>query len=302
MTKARNVVAASRWEAAWVRPPAGLAGIALTALGVFLFAGCNALAKWVVADMPVGEMLFVRSAVALLLLAPFVSRRELAAARAGGRLWLHALRVACSAVEVGCFYWALASLPLADVSTIYLAAPIYVTGLSALFLGERVGWRRWSAVLTGFAGVLIALQPGAVALSPQALVTVGGSVLYAVSLVATRGLRGTPNILLVGTQVAALLALSAMTAPGWLRPTPSEAVLMALIGVVSMAAYLCVNRGLQLAAASVVAPFQYASIVWAVMLGWLVFGDVPGAPMLWGAAVIVGAGLFIVLRERRAAR
>ena len=281
------------------RPWPSLAGIGLTALGVFLFALCNALAKWVVAGMPVGEMLFVRSAVTLLLLAPFVTRRDIAVARATGRVGLHALRVTCSAVEVGCFYWAISVLPLADTSTIYLAGPVYMTGLSALFLGEPVGWRRWAAVLVGFAGVLVALRPGGVGLSAAALVAVGGSLLYAVSLVATRGLRGAPNIVLVGTQVAALLALSAASAPGWLRPGAGEAGLMLLIGVVSMGGYICVNRGLQLAPASVVAPFQYASIVWAMLLGWLVFGDVPGPATFAGAAVIVGAGLFIVLRERR---
>lgn len=192
-------------------------------------------------------------------------------------------------------------LPLADVSAIYLASPIYVTGMSALFLGERVGWRRWTAVLAGFAGVLIALRPTGAALSPYALVALAGSLAYAVLMVSTRRLRGVPNSVLVFTQVGALFVATMATAPDWVWPTPLEAVLLALVGVISMAGFLCLNRGVQLAMASVVAPFQYSSIVWAVVLGWTVFGDIPGAATLVGAAVIIAAGLFIALRERRLA-
>lgn len=284
-----------------------LPGIFMTVLGVFLFAGCNALAKHLLTTYPVGEMLFVRSLVALALLAAFITPRDLAAMRAGGKPGLHALRMGCSAIEVGCYYWAVSAMQLADTSTIYLAAPIYTVALSALFLREQVGWRRWSAVLAGFAGVLVALRPsaGAGGLSAHALVAVAGSVLYAISLVATRRLRGTPNTLLVASQVAALLVVAAATAPfGWVRPGPAEGAEMALIGAISLLGYLCINRGLQLAPASVLAPFQYVSIVWAVLLGYLVFAEVPHPAVLVGAAIIIGAGLFILLRERavRAAR
>lgn len=278
-----------------------LPGILLTVLGVFLFAGCNALAKHLVAVYPVGEMLFVRSATALVLLALFIGPRELAALRAGGAAWVHALRMACSGIEVGCYYWALSDMQLADATTIYLAAPIYTVAMSALFLREQVGWRRWAAVLAGFAGVLVALRPqaGFAGLSLHALVAVLGSLLYAISLVATRRLRGTPNRLLVATQVLSLLVFSSGTAAlGWVMPQAGAFGQMVAIGAVSMVAYLCVNRGLQLAPASVVAPFNYVSIVWAVLLGYLAFGDVPHPAVLAGAVIIVGAGLFILFRER----
>jgi drug/metabolite transporter (DMT)-like permease len=275
-----------------------LGGIGLTLLSILMFAGTNALAKWLNHAVPVGEVLFARAALGVLLIAPFVSRRDIAAMVAGGRPWLHALRVAASAVEVCCFYWAISDLPLADGSTIYLAGLVYVTALSAVFLRERVGWRRWAAVVVGFVGVLVALRPAGAVMTPHALVAVGGSVLYAVSLVATRRLRATPNTLLAGTQMAALLLLSgASAAAGWVVPDVAEAALMAVVGVVSLLAYLCVNRGLQLAPASVVAPFNYASILGAVMLGYMMFGDVPAPATLVGAAIIVCAGLFILLER-----
>lgn len=277
-----------------------LPGIGMTVLGVLLFAGCNALAKHLVATYPASEALFVRAVVALALLAPLIRRQDIAAMRAGGRPLLHALRMACSGIEVGCYYWALTALTLAGVSTIYMAAPIYMVALSALFLGEDVGWRRWLAVLAGFAGVLVALRPdvgGASGL--HALVALLGSLLYATSLVATRGLRATPNRLLVASQVAALALFTGIaSALGWVMPTLTDAGLMALIGVVSLIAYLCVNRGLQLAPASAVAPFQYSSVIWAILLGYLAFAEIPSQATLAGATIIAAAGLFILFRER----
>jgi drug/metabolite transporter (DMT)-like permease len=216
--------------------------------------------------------------------------------------------MACSGIEVGCYYWALTALTLAGISTIYMAAPIYTVALSALFLREQVGWRRWLAVLAAFGGVLVALRPdvgggvgvaGVGSVGVHALVALFGSLLYATSLVATRRLRATPNRLLVASQVAALaLFTGASSGLGWVMPTSSAIGQMALIGAVSLIAYLCVNRGLQLAPASAVAPFQYSSIIWAIILGYLAFAEIPTGATLVGATVIVAAGLFILLRER----
>ena len=296
------VSAASRREAVPSRVQNALAGIALTALSYFVFAGANAIGKWVEGDCPVGETLFVRSLVTLLLLVPFLRRRDFALAGAVGHPWLHVLRMAGTVVDSSAYYWAISALQLADVSAIYLASPIYVTGMSALFLGERVGWRRWTAVLVGFTGVLIALRPSGAGLSAHALVAVVGSLFFSMSLVATRRLRGAPNIVLVTSQTAALLVATLATAAAWVWPTPAQAGLLGLLGVLTMAGFLLMYRGLQLAFASVVAPFQYTSIIWAVVLGYLVFGDVPGSATLTGAAVIIGAGVFIVWRERRLAQ
>ncbi len=295
------MTAVSRGDAAPLRVQNAMAGIALTALSFFVFAGANAIGKWVEGDIPVGETLFVRSLVTLLLLVPFLRRRDFRIARAVGHPWLHLLRMAGAAVDSSSYYFAISALPLADVSAIYLASPIYVTGMSALFLGERVGWRRWTAVVVGFAGVLIALRPAGAGLTVHALVAVAGSLAFSTSLVATRRLRGVPNTVLVTSQTAALLVATLATAAAWVWPTPAQAGLLALLGVVTMAGFLLMYHGLQLALASVVAPFQYTSIIWAGVLGYLVFGDVPGSATLAGAAVIIGAGVFIVLRERRVA-
>ena len=148
--------------------------------------------------------------------------------------------------------------------------------------------------------MVVALQPAGLALGPHTWVALAGSVMYAVSLVITRRLRGVPTRLLVACQVLPLFVLSLATAGfGWVMPSAADGALLVLFGALSMVAYLCVNRGIQLAPASAVTPFHYVSIVWAVLLGWLVFAEVPTAAMLTGAAIIVAAGLFIVLREHR---
>ena len=245
-----------------------------------------------------GEMLWLRAVAALACLTLLIPRSDIQALWRTSRPGLHLLRVACSATEVFGFYWAVARTPLANMTAIYLAAPIYVTAMAAVFLREPVGLRRWAAVGAGFIGVVLAVRPSGEGMSFPALVAVGGSVLYAVSLVATRRLRDAPSAVLVGTQMAGLLVVSTFTvASGWVMPTSWQFVAMAGIGAASTVAFWCVNHGLRLASASAVAPINYSSIVWATAMGYLVFGDVPALATLAGAAIIVASGLAIALRR-----
>ncbi len=287
----------------------GTLGILLTLVSCLLFAAGNAVSKSVLQSVPMFEVLCLRAVLTVLLLAPLIHRSDLRRARAAGSLWLHGLRVGCSSCEVCCYYTGVMLLPLADVSAIYLASSIYVTAMSAVFLHEAVDWRHWVAVGVGFVGVLVALAPGAGSVpgsfgsfGPSALIVVLGSVIYAISLVATRRLRGAPNLVLVISQTAGLAVVTAVTLPGWQPIGVGEAGMVALAGLFSLAGYLTMNRGLQVAMASVVAPFNYSAIVWAAMFGFLIFGEVPGASVLLGAAIIIGAGLFLALCEQRSAR
>jgi drug/metabolite transporter (DMT)-like permease len=281
---------------------AALAGIGLMIAGIFLFAVNDALGKWLVATYSVGQVLLIRSAAALVLLTPFI-RRDAHTFAPAPRWSLQILRAAFATIEVACFYWAVAYLPLAEVMTYYLAGPIFVTAISATVLGEKVGWRRWAAVLMGFAGVIVALRPGGATLAWPALIALAGSFSFALLMIATRYLRGTSDTVLVTTQTVGALAFGALAAPfAWVTPSPRDLALLALLGVVAMVAHACVNRSLILAPASTVVPYQYTTIIWAVIFGYLVFGDVPQPAMLAGAAIIIAAGLFIFLREQALAR
>jgi drug/metabolite transporter (DMT)-like permease len=280
-----------------------LAGIGLMLLSVTLFALNDAVGKWLVAAYLVGEALLIRSLVALVLVAPFVWRGGLSAFTAAPRPCLQLLRAMISTTEVVCFFWSVGYLPLADVITFYLAAPIYVTALAPLVLHERVGWRRWAAVLVGFVGVVLALKPSAAALTAPALVALTGSLLYAVLLILTRVLRNTANAVLVSSQIATTGLFGLVAAPfGWVTPPPGDFALMVLFGVLAMGGLACLNMSLKRAAASVVVPFQYTMIVWGVVLGLLIFGDAPRAHVIAGAAIIIAAGLFIFFREQQTSR
>jgi drug/metabolite transporter (DMT)-like permease len=278
------------------------AGIGLMLLSVSLFSLNDAVGKWLVKGYPVGEALLIRSLVALALLAPFLWREGRAAFVAAPRPRLQVARAVISTTEVVCFFWSVGYLPLADVITFYLAAPIYVTALAPVVLGEHVGWRRWAAVLVGFAGVLLALDPSAAALTAPALVALSGSLLYAVLLILTRVLRHTANAVLVSSQIMTTAAFGLVMAPfGWVTPPTGDLALMVLFGVLAMGGLACLNLSLKRTAASVVVPYQYTMILWGVALGLVVFGDQPRANVLAGAAIIIAAGLFIFFREQKTA-
>jgi drug/metabolite transporter (DMT)-like permease len=277
---------------------ARLAGIGLMLLAVSMFSFGDALGKFVVATYSVGQLLWLRACAALIVLLPMIWRNRAEFMRLE-RPWLQLFRVTLSTLEVAAFFLATVYLPLADVITYYLACPIFVTALSAIVLRERVGWRRWSAIMIGFCGVLIALRPSSQTASWPALIALGGSMSFALLMLITRSLRATPDIVLASSQFAGTFAFGAVLSPfGWITPSPGSLGLFAAAGCISVGALLCVNRSLKLAPASTVVPYQYSMIVWAVMFGYVVFGDVPSMATIAGAVIIIGAGFYIFLRER----
>ena len=278
---------------------ARMAGIGLMLLSIFMFSFGDALGKFMVATYSVGQLMWLRACAALLVLLPIIWRQRAEFKRIE-RPWLQLLRVLLSTLEVAAFFLATVYLPLADVITYYLASPIFVTALSGIVLGERVGWRRWTAILIGFGGVLIALRPSTQTVSWPAMIALGGSLSFAFLMLITRSLRSTPDIVLTTTQFGGTFLLGALMSPiGWVTPTPGSLGLFAAAGVTSVVALLCINRSLKLAPASVVVPYQYSMIVWAVIFGFVVWGDVPSLPTLIGAAIIIGAGFYIFLREQK---
>ena len=277
---------------------ATLTGIALMMLGVFLYSCNDALGKYMLTTYTVWQMLVIRATAALVLLAPFIWQQR-AAFRNIPRPWLQVVRVLLSTAEVVMFFWAVTYLPLADTITFYLAGPIYVTALSPLLLRERVGWRRWTAVIVGFVGVIITLNPSAATLTWPALIALVGSFFFALLMISTRYLRGTPDIVMATSQIGATFVLALIFAPfGWVSPSLLDTSLMMLLGVVGVVAMLSVNRSLKLAPASVVVPYQYTLIIWAVIFGYLVFNEVPKPHVVVGSIIIVAAGLYIFWREQ----
>lgn len=276
-----------------------LVGILLMLAAVMIFSLVGAFSKMMVVTYPPAQVFFIRGFGAIATLLPFLARDNFAAARNVPRPFLQAFRMALSVADGMLFFTAIKYIPLADATTCYLAAPIFVTALSAIFLREQVGWRRWTAVIVGFIGVLIALSPTGATISWPALIALTGCLCQSIFMIVTRYVRGTSNIFLATTQVVGSFVFGGIVSAFlFVPPTWIFVVLLLMSGVINVVAVLCLNRSLTLAPASVVAPFQYTMIVWAIVLGFLVFGDVPSPNTMIGAGIVACAGIYIFLRER----
>ena len=275
------------------------AGIVLYLVGIFFFALNDALGKWLMTGYGVGQLMLVRSFAAGLIIVPLVWRSNEQVA--DFRQWrLKLLRVLCLAGDSFSFFLATKSMPLADVMTYYMAAPLIITALCVPLLRERVEMFRWVAVLAGFAGVAIALQPSSAAFSPSALIALFGATMFAVAMTLTRLIRDTHWLPLVAWQFSGAALIGAATSPiAWVTPTYFDIALMVLTGVAAMVCFTCVTRAFRLAPASLLAPFQYTALVWAMLMGWLVWRDVPTVPILIGNAVIIASGLYVWFKEAR---
>jgi drug/metabolite transporter (DMT)-like permease len=275
-------------------------GIGLMCLGILMFALNDVMGKWLMSTYTVGQLLLLRSAAALVILAPLALKEGLGDIARAPRPGLQLLRVACGTLDTACFYFAVAYLPLASVMTFYLAAPLYVAAAASLMMGERLSADRWLAIGVGFAGVLCVLQPSAATLTPPAIIGMLGGVFFAGLMLTTRQLRGTSATSLIVWQTAGALAAGAALSPfAWVTPTLVDFGLLSLLGVVAMAAHMLVAQAVRIAPAGVVSPFQYLLIVWAALFGWLFFGEWPDGWMIAGAVVIVASGLYLLWREAR---
>jgi drug/metabolite transporter (DMT)-like permease len=276
-----------------------VAGIGLSVLGIFLFAVNDAIGKWILATFGLGQFLLIRSLAGLLILAPVIWRAGLAPFRQVTQPGLQFIRAGMGGVESAMFFLAVIFLPLADVTTFYLAAPIFVAIMAVMFLGERVGWRRWAAIFVGFGGVIIALGPSSGMATLPALIALVGSFFFALLIIITRHLRATPDVVLVTYQFVATAILGLVISPfGWAPMTFKGIALTGLLGALALGAHYSINRSLKLAPASVVSPFHYTIIVWAVIFGFFFFGDVPKPAVVGGAALVIASGLVIFFRER----
>ena len=278
-------------------------GILCYLIGVAFFALNDALGKHLVGDYSVAQLLFVRGIGAVAVLVPIMLVMRIPF-RLTGSKWLHAFRILLQTGDSYCFYFATWHLPLVDVMTFYMAAPIVVTAISGLFLGERVGPYRWSAVIVGFIGVVIALAPGSEEISGNAMlgsvIALIGAISFAISLAMTRSLRDNNPFPLVVSQFVVGGVIGACLLPlGWVSPGVTDFGLMLVLGIVAAGCFLLIARALALAPASLLAPFQYSAIFWAALFGWIWWQHEPTPRIMIGNAILIASGLFVFYRERR---
>lgn len=266
----------------------------------FCFALQDAAVKWLVAGVAVVQVLFVRSAViaaALTIRFPALWR-DLVISPYRGALLLRGLLLLGAWL---CYYTASRQLQLAEMTTIYYASPILVTVFSILFLGERVPFSRWLVAGCGFAGVVVACLPHDTS-HPQAIaLAFAAAVLWAVSITLMRALATrVPSTLQMLAQNAILLAACALVLPwAWAPLSPSQLLLMIAVGIIGGTGQYFIFEAARRAPASVTAPMEYTSLIWAFALGLLIWGDVPPLTVFIGGAVIIASGALLIMTERR---
>lgn len=280
-----------------------LAGIVIMLVGIAAFAVMDATIKWLTADYPVPQVVALRSWFGLPLL-------FLLAMRAGG---LQALRTQRPLVHVGryglvmllslSFFWALSAMKLVDAITIAFAAPIIITALSVPLLREAVGMRRWIAIGVGFCGVLIMLRPGIGVFQWAALAALGSALVYALLMVTTRVFKSTESTaaLMLYPQLGMSLSGILMVNFFWVTPTMQDLALFALAGFFGSIGVMCLTHAFRLAPVAAIAPFEYTALLWATLLGFLIWGELPDSITLAGASIVIASGLYIIYRETRKA-
>jgi drug/metabolite transporter (DMT)-like permease len=283
------------------RPPLG---IVCAVLGMFSIAVMDGLAKHLVETYPVGQVTFARHLLAFLPLSLLIWHEGGFKALRTRRPGLHILRgLALTGGSVS-FFLALRYLGLAEATVLAFAAPLFITAFSLPLLGESTGPHRWSAVVIGFIGVLIVVRPGAGAMTMAAFLPLFAALCYALGMIATRRLSRTDGLAAIAIfgNLTTIVASSALLAFGWKTPALADLWAFAIMGLLGGSITFFLTLAYRLAPAAVVAPFDYTALVWATIIGWLVWREVPDRFVWLGAAVIIASGLYILYRETRGSR
>ena len=266
-----------------------------------VFNCANAASKWLVASYPLGEVLFSRSLVALLTMAAFILPATGLAVYRTRRFPAHAMRATSQVGSQTMLLIAFSMMPLAGATAIMFSSPIFSTLASAYFLHEKVGPTRWAVLLVGFLGVLVIANPGMDTFQIGALFALGNAVLFGTVVAGVRGMASTESTeTLIMYQLTLLTLAYALFLPfGFITPTAFDALIMIGSGVGNGIAQYLWTRAIHLAPTSAVVPFQYLQLVWAMLLGFAIWGDLPTINLLIGSAVVIASGLYLFWRETR---
>ena len=275
-------------------------GIALVLASTIFLGTSDVTAKYLSATLPSIEIAWIRFLVFAVIMTPAMLPASPLYALQTNRLGLHLMRGAALLGSSLFFISGLRFLPIAEASATGFVAPLFVTALSIIFLGEKVGLRRWIATGVGLVGVLIILRPGTGAFHPAAFFPLVSALAWACTLIMTRMMSGTERAITTMTysSIAGLFILSALVPFVWVTPTWHDIAFGILIGVASTAGQWIVVLAFRYADASVLAPFSYTQLLWVSVLGFFIFGEVPDAYTVTGAAFIVASGLYTAHRER----
>jgi drug/metabolite transporter (DMT)-like permease len=279
-------------------------GMLMMCAGVACLSVNDAIAKALASHYSPLQILFLRNLVALPFAVVIAAAMGGAGALRSHRPLAHLLRGLLWVCAAFLFFSSLKYLALAEATALVFVAPLFITAISALFLGEEVGWRRWLALLIGFSGVLIAVRPGAAAFQPASLLPIATALFYAFLMISARWVDRRESVwtlLLYLTGAGALL--SSLVVPFVWVPVRSEDFwLFGAIALFGTAGMTLMTQAFRLAPAVVVAPLDYTALVWATLAGWLVWREMPDLPVFAGATIIIASGIFTIWRENRIRR
>jgi drug/metabolite transporter (DMT)-like permease len=281
-------------------PPSQLRGTLLMAASTVFFACSDVITKLLAASLPAVEIAWLRYATFALLVAPLLLMNGGGTLLRSQRPGLQVLRGLGMVGSTILFTAGLRFLPVADATAIYFISPILIMALSIVFLGEVVGWRRWSAAAVGLLGVLIVIRPGTGAFQTTAFLPLLGATSWAAAAVVTRKMSGRDHALttLAYSAFIGFFVLSAFLPLIWVVPTWQEIALGLCVGILSTIGHWFVILAYRHANASVIAPFSYVQLIWAGVLGYVAFGSLPDRWTIVGAVIIAASGLYTAYRER----
>jgi drug/metabolite transporter (DMT)-like permease len=276
------------------------AGIALAVLAAFFFVGQDAGVKWIAVELAVMQILFLRSLFGVGYCLVYFGWKGTFAELWVARPWLMMVRCTINFAAWCMFFTGLTQVPLANALALFFLFPLIVTALSGPMLGEPVGIRRWGAVIVGFVGVVVMLNPTN-GIDLPSLLCLGAAVAWALTALMTRQLAETetPMATLFYTLATFVAFAAAPQLLVWEMPSGDVWMLLAVISALGVLAQFCIISSYSMASPSVVAPFEYTALIWAALLGYVLWGDVPGPTALVGTAIIVASGLYILHREAR---
>lgn len=280
-------------------PPSNLRGIGLGAIATFLFAVETAVVRHLSQELHPFEIAFFAAVSQSVAILPWILHRKFAALRTR-KLHLHTLRVVFSSIAVLALFYAVRETPLAKVTALSFTMPIFTALLAIYFLGEAVGVRRWAAILFGFAGAMVVLRPGFVAIDSGSLIVILSAFLFALTILVIKALTRTDSVITISVY-GALMRVPFSLVPAyfvWQSPRIEHLVWFAAIGVLEVAATFSFTQALKDADTAVITPMFYLQLIWAAALGYVFFAEVPGTFTWIGAAMIVGATTYIAVRER----
>lgn len=284
------------------RPPDRPALAIILILGaMFVFVSMDGMAKSLAVEgMPPERIIFIRYVFASLLLMPAVLWHWRSRPARTKRPFLHILRGVLLIASGTFFVYGLRTLPLETATAIGFVSPLYVTALSIPFLGEKVGIRRWSAVVVGFIGVLLILRPGSESFAIEMLIPLVSSLCWAGGLIITRSMRGreSPLTILIWTTGTGLVVIAPLGLMGWEMPSDRALGILVVIALCHSAGQYLTIRAFMLASASILAPFSYSTIIWATLIGAVFFSSLPDMATIAGTLTLACAGLYVWHRER----